>query len=289
MSKQSGLAPIIILAVVAILLLGGGGYAFLQTKGASSNPITDVANSVVNKVTLNPNCKENDPELCKFLNNWKVMKEYSVTSTSSDKSGKKSESKFELSGEDKFHMMMSIDGKEISNLITIGDVTYTKDYSDNKWWKQKAEKQKEDSLTKQFDFDESDNPSQKVEDKTTYKAEGKEACGSLQCFKYQVMEGNTTDSKEYIFFDDRDYLLRKMQIIDKEGTTESTFAYNGIKISEPSPTKDAKPGQLIVPGMGSEDVTKMEQQYKQEAEKMMKDAQNQVPEENTDTLNPDEN
>jgi hypothetical protein len=289
MSKQSGLAPIIIISVIAIIALAGGGYAFLQSKGTSSNPLSNVANSVVNKVTLNPNCKENDPELCKFLNNWKEMKEYSVISVSTDKSGKKSESTLEISGEEKFHMMLSADGKEVSNLITIGDITYTKDYSDNKWWKQKAEKQKEDSLTTQFDFDDSKSETPKTEVKTTYKAAGKEACGSLQCFKYQVIEGNMDGATEYIFFDDKEYLLRRMQTIEKDGImNDSMFAYSGVKITEPSPVKEAKADQLIVPGMGAEDAKQLEQ-YKKDAEKMLLDAQRDVPQDNTDTTYSEEN
>ncbi|MBI4040117.1 hypothetical protein HY389_02050 [Candidatus Daviesbacteria bacterium] len=238
MSKQSGVAPAAIIVVVVILAAIGGYFVLNKGGGVPSLPIGKA---------LNPNCKYNDPDLCKFINNWKDIKDYSVNSTTTAKSGPKFQTLVEASGTDKTKMVTSQDGKENYALIVIGDTTYTKDYSDNKWWKQVAPKAKaeETKAVDEFKFETKDTP----EDKTTYKAMGKEPCGNLTCFKYQVIDPASTDSTEYIYFDDREYMLRKMRSEAKDGTvSESTFAYSGVNISVPSPTKDAKPDQIILPG-----------------------------------------
>lgn len=274
--NQKGLAPIAVIALVVIIAVLGGGYYFMSQKGGVlSLP------GLPGGVTLNPNCKYNDPDLCKFLNNWKTLKNYKVVSKVASKTGPVSEVTFQLAGEDRFHMMMSQGGKENWNTIMIGDITYTKDYSDNKWWKQKQSKQK-DEVKEKFDFKFEDSIEQ-TEDKTEYKKDGKEACGSMQCFKYQVIIPGQTDMKETIWFDDREYLLRKMRTEDKEGNiTETEFTYQGVSISEPSPTKDAKedqvilPGGAVMPGISESDKKELEK-YQQESQKMMQQYQNYTP------------
>jgi hypothetical protein len=174
-------------------------------------------------------------------------------------------------------MVMSEGGKEGYNVITIGDITYTKDYADNKWWKQKQVKE---DIKKEFDFKFDDKDErEEVEDKTTYKKLDKESCGDRQCFKYEVINPDFADTKEFIFFDDREYLVRKMRTEGKDGeVTESEFTYSGVSVSEPSPTKEAAEGQVIIPGGGTipaiseedkaamEEAKKTGEQMKQELE-----------------------
>lgn len=240
MSKQSGLAPIVI--IIAVVLVAAAGGFFLLNKGGGGV-------SLPGGVGLNPNCKYNDPDLCKFINNFKLTNSYSAKSVTTDKSGTKTDSIFEGVGEDKTHMVLSQNNKETFNVITISDTTYTKDYTDNKWWKQKQPKQEKQ-------VENQTNPVEEIkmsetEDKTTYKKTGMEACGSMQCFKYQIIDPQNTDTTEYIWFDNSQYMLRKERSEGKDGTaTETTFTYSGVSIAEPSPTKDAKPDQIIMPTEG---------------------------------------
>lgn len=271
--NQRGLAPVAIIIAVVVVLAAAGGYYFMSQKGGAPS-IPGVPG-----LTLDPNCKYNDPNLCKFLNNWKNIKQFSVKSTTSVKSGPGSEVTFEINGEDKFHMMMSEGGKENWNVITIGDTTYTKDFSDNKWWKQKSAK-KED-LKNQFDFkfDESDQP--ETEDKTTYKAMGEEPCGNMTCFKYQVINPDSQGETEYIWFDNKDYLLRKQEVKSTDGSViVSEFSYSGVNISAPSPTKDAQEGQTVMPGGGT--IPAMSESAKKELEKAQQEMQNYTPPSDTD-------
>jgi hypothetical protein len=260
---EKGALPIIVIVVAVVVVAAVGGYLLMNKSGGGGPSVPGVPS-----LTLNPNCKENDPDLCKFINGFKEHKEFKINSVTSGKDGK-TDSVYESTGEDNYHMVTSADGKEMMNMIVLGDTTYTKDYSDDKWWKQVASKKTQD-LAEDFKKDYSEDTTT-TEDKTTYKKIGKEACGSMQCFKYQVIDPANTETTEYIFFDDREYQLRKTSSEDKEGnTSEANYTYGGVKIAVPSPTKDAKEGDIINPMSGAG----MSESDKQEMQKAMDSAKN---------------
>lgn len=265
--SQTGFAPIVLIIIAVVITATVGGYVLLN-KGAVSLPGAP-------GLTLNANCKFNDPDLCKFVNNWKTLNQYSAKSITTPKSGAKTEVNFEISGEDKFHMLTIEAGKEIYNVISIGDTTYTKDNTDNKWWKQKSPKQTQDLKNQsEFKVEESSKPE---EDKTTYKKITKEVCGSRQCFKYQTINPDLGDATEYIWFDDREYLLRKTSSESKElGLTVSEYSYDKLNIVVPSPTKDAAPGQIIVPS-GSAVTTLDNKTFEELKKNAENDVQKTVP------------
>lgn len=198
---------------------------------------------------------------------------FAGTSTMTDKSGKKTVSRFESQGADKTHMMTTENGKETFNFIQIGNATYMKDYSDSKWLKTVTEATKpEGKQTSGFNADEIKkmfNKEKQEEDKTTYKKIGKEKCGQYNCFKYQVMNPAVmVDITEYIFFDDSSYTMRKTQTVSQNGTvTEFEFDYNPVSISEPSPLKTLPNGTKVMPigppgtGMSQEQLQKLMEQY----------------------------
>lgn len=265
-SKQAGVAPIALIIAVVVIAAAVGGYFLLNKGGGVSVP------GLPKSVALNPVCKFNDPDLCKFINNFKVIDNFSAKSITTDKSGSKSESILENIGTDKTHMVLTESGKENFNVITIGDTTYTKDYSDNKWWKQVRPKitgtpeNIKDIITN----------TEAPEDKTTYKKIGMEACGTRQCFKYQIIDPAVTDSTDYLWFDNSEYLLRRQRSESKDGSaTDTEMNYSGINISIPSPTKDATPDQIIIPSGGS--IPGMSEQETKDLQDAVKKAQQQVP------------
>lgn len=235
--KPRGVSKVLIISVIAVVLLGVGGFVLMQKQGTgdlrSALPFV--------KPALNPDCKHNDPDLCKFLNNWQVQENYTVT-TKSAVAGMSMETIFKLSGQNKYQMLAKQNGSETSNIISIGDTTYTYNYEDNSWWKYTVASQDPNAestgdIQEQFDF--------KVEeaaDTTTYKKITKEACEDLSCFKYEVQSPDATGMKHYVWFDEKDYLLRKMVIEGGEsGINESVFSYDAVSISEPSPVKVGTP------------------------------------------------
>lgn len=254
--NQRGKSKLLLIIVAVVVLLGAGGFFVLSQNTGVSIPGM--------KAALNPNCELKDPELCKFMNNWVNQKDYSVASTS--KFGEMTvESVYEISGTDKYHMLSKQGGKEVSNVISIGDTMYTLDYSDNKWWKQtlkteEVETKPEEEMQDTVDFSD-------IKDTTVYKFIAKEACGDRMCFKYEIVDSASQDNvKTYIWFDDREYLIRKMVVEDgANGSMESVYTYGNVRISEPSPVKEGTPGMGAgAGGYSEEEAKKMMEQYQQQ-------------------------
>lgn len=220
---------IIVIVVVVIGALAFGYFKFFGKKdGAVSSVLSPSSSS---------ECKQDDPDLCKFLNNWKNPGDMTMTFSTTG-GGKTYQGVFKLDG-DNSEMTSATAGKEDMHVISIGETTYTLDYADNKWWKYTpTSSEASDSVVSEtkesLDFD--------ADGQTTYKKIGKEACGKFNCFKYQVVEPGNEDSTEYIYFDDKDYLLRKTRSEGKDGTiSESTIEYGNVSVSAPSPVKEGNP------------------------------------------------
>lgn len=225
---------VIIIALVVLAGIGFAGYRLLSKDDQPSSSNRSVADVAETEVP----CESDDKDLCKFFSSWKANQQYRMTVTS-DQDGT---STFEVDG-NKNRVAMTIDGKSYE-VITIDKTTYTK--AGSTWYKQ-AIKEADDDITSDFKLD-FDEPSKEAKDTTTYKKLGKEACGNLTCFKYQIIDSERKDDKEFIWFDDKDYQLRRSRSETKDSVTEMTFEYDGVSISEPSPVKELRPDQFIVPG-----------------------------------------
>lgn len=224
---------IIIIAVVVVVLMGALGYGAYRAlnKDQTSDSLGGGAASIP--------CDTDDKDVCKFLSSWKANKQYRMTSTGAD--GTKSV--FEIDGE-KTHAKMEMNGTPYET-ITIGKVTYTK--SGETWYKQTAKDTDNEVEDQKVEFKEpakEDGETEEAKNTTTYKKLGKEKCGKLMCFKYEVLDSSAPDQKQTIWFDDKDYQLRKTS----DGTTETTFEYEGVSIKAPSPVKELGENQYIIPG-----------------------------------------
>ena len=232
-----GVAHLALIAVI-VVVLAAVGFAAYRVMNEDKDKDSS-ANSTGQQNTQVP-CESDDKDLCKFFSSWKASKKYRIVSTAADGS----KSTFEVDG-DKSRVSMSMEGNPYE-VITIDKTTYTR--AGSTWYKQTI-KDAEDDVAKNYevDFDEPDDEGT-TEDKTTYKKLGKEACGNLTCFKYEVVDPAHADTKEFIWFDDKDYQLRRSRTESPEGVAEMTFEYDGVTVSEPSPVKDLAPNQYIVPG-----------------------------------------
>lgn len=227
--KKSPILAIVL--VVIVVLIAAGVYFVFFAKSAAKSILSSVA-------PISAECKYNDKDLCKFINGWKEVKYYTVNSTSTFE-GKEQKTVLKSVGTDKSQIIGSEAGTENMNIIRIGNDTYTKDYTDNKWTKMTSNPDKStfDSVNNGLEFDQKE---ESAVDKTEYKKIGTEACGKFTCFKYQVIDSAVTDSTEYILFDNKEYQLRKTISIGKDNNQSiAEFDYSKISIDVPSPVKEA--------------------------------------------------
>jgi len=259
---------LIIGGVLALLLVGGG--AVLATKKGTDGTPTTLGGSVAK--LFNAECRYNDPELCKFMNNWKMPSEYSMHSTMTSKSGPTIEFESQVDGED-MHTVMKDGGKVTHESITLGGTDYIKDLSDNVWWKIAKEETSplspaDDAVKIDYDFGEK---MAEVEDKTTYVRLGTEACGASTCYKYEIIDPENTTTKEFIWFDDEDYLMWKMRSEEQGGemtVSEIVTTYGDVTITTPSPVKEGTVLEAYgaASGMSKADIAEMKR-MQAEAEK----------------------
>lgn len=248
MKNQNGFAPVIVLVLAALVVALSGGYYFLnKSKGNSLETTGKNPLSSFGKTILNDQCSLKDRELCKYINkiasNPKLFQEGLTMKTTTTTGKTVTEGIFEIASDKETRMVSTNNGKEVMQIITINNTTYIKDYADNKWWKNttKTDDTKPNSNlidTKKIEA-EFKNQVKEMEINTTYKFIGKEKCGSLNCFKYQMnIKGMGETTTQYLLFDDVEYLMREMITEDKTGTKSIIeYLYGRVKISEPSPVK----------------------------------------------------
>lgn len=246
-ADQRGIGQLgLILGIVVVLIAGVVGWWVWQNnskKDKASN-----VSQVTEEAIKNAKCNYDDEDLCKFYTGWKAQPSYNVTSTTTQANGTKTTSLIKTEGSNKFYM--KLEGATSYEIIQIDDVMYTKT-ADGTWWKQTLAKSDLDKYKNQPSTDlqePSDSTNTTATDKSTYKKIGKEKCGSNTCFKYQVIDPDDTKTTSYIWFDDNNYQLRRMQSSNNQYTWDSTYDYTNVSITAPAPTKDLQPGQYLVPG-----------------------------------------
>lgn len=265
MKNSKAFSPIIIIIAVVVLAAGVIGYQYLGKSKGGGGAGKGLLN--IGGPALNANCKLNDPDICRYMNRALQGDMYkggfSGKSITTDKNGEQSESLWEISTDGKSHFITWENGKEVSEMINTGDATYIKDYTDGKWFKTsftktEGETKPDTSSIEEFKKKMQDEIKEK-EDKITYKNLGKEPCGNMTCFKYQIIDPEVTDAADYIYFDDKEYLVRKTRNEDKDGQViESTYEYKQVTITAPSPVKEMQTNM----GAGTtEDVTNLLKQY----------------------------
>lgn len=220
----------VIVAVVVLLVVGGVGWWVWQKN-----------NTPQQKAIKNAECNYEDKDICKFFASWNATDQYTFE-TSSQQDGQTVTMKIQVDGQDKTHVTFS--GDLNYETITIGNALYTK--AGDTWYKQTLSAEEVSNYQGDVDADFTE-PTEGG--KVTYTKVGTEDCGDRECFKYEMVDADQPGVKTYLWFDTKDYLLRRMQVVNADGTTtEMTVTYDSGSISEPSPVKELGENQYIVPG-----------------------------------------
>lgn len=252
---QRGFEPVMLVVMIVVLLvLVGGGYYFFTKQKDSDKP--GALDSAASK-ELHDACNKayDDKDFCRFASNWKFGGEMKITwATPEDDSV----SVIETDGNGNTRMTTTQGGSESYATITIGKTSYVKDPEQASWLKYEAPDT--DLYTEALgDFeDEFDFDSEVTKDTTKITKQGKEACGSLTCFKYTITDTNAPDEETTVWFDDKDYLLRQMTSRTSDGETTMTVEYEVADITEPSPVVDAP---SFSEGMSQEELQRLMEQY----------------------------
>lgn len=236
-SEQGFSKSIVIAAIVVVAVAGIGGWLVYKN---NSKPPANANTAAVRKALKNAKCDSGDANICKFFTSWNASRYYTANTTTTVGSTTNT-SVLKVDG-DNHHL--KINSELLSETITLGTALYTKDTEKNKWYKQTLTK----PSTTGFEYDASDLSANSG--KRTYKQLGKEACGELTCLKYQIINAADQDLKHYIWFDDYDYQLRKQTVEQNTSKATTTFTYDRVTITEPSPYTELRDGEVYIPGQG---------------------------------------
>ena len=241
-TDQRGIGHVLaILVLVVIVGLAGVGWLVIQKN--KNKATTNTAAPALAEAVKNAKCGYDDKDLCKFFTSWKAQKYYTLTSIN-ESDGQKSTTVMKADGK---KYSMKVTGGTPYETITIDDALYTK-AADGTWWKQIIPKADADKYTDAGTKLEEPTAAQATADTTAYKKLGKEKCGSFTCFKYQVIDPTDTGLTSYMWFDDDQYQLRRMQNTSASVTYDATYSYGKVSVSAPSPSKNLGPNQYLIPG-----------------------------------------
>ncbi|MBA2279275.1 hypothetical protein H0V99_02465 [Candidatus Saccharibacteria bacterium] len=238
-SDQQGAVHLVISIVLVLTAVGGVGYYVMnkQKKDKAGTEVQSVANKEVEKA-----CKQeiDDQDFCKFASNWSQDDNYKVVMSNTSAEGT-SVMTFEIQGKDKSRSVTTMNGAEVAAFVSIGNTSYIKDLSDGAWTKYTSDAPTDANVTDDLDFNfsEDDTDTTTPPDNTEYKKLDKEACGNLTCFKYQIVDPEEPNVTQFIWFDDKDYKLRRMVLTNTEGSSDMIYSYETVNIIEPSPVKEA--------------------------------------------------
>jgi hypothetical protein len=250
--------------VAAALLLVGAGCALFGKPDAA--PSEKAAEALPSQAELMKLCPYDDKDLCKFMTNWKEAPDYRSSMTSKEPGEPLMETSMEVAvGGKRSHMLAKQGGKAVSEFYSIDGTTYMYDYEQKVWWK--IPPQKDSPMmgaVPEIDINYGDD-GEIEKDETVYERLGKEACGDRQCFKYKVTAPDSTDV-QYLWFDDKEYALRKMRNESKNGAYyEMTITPGAVTIEAPTGTIKEMQTNSVDPfgTMSPEDKKAMEDQIKE--------------------------
>lgn len=244
--NQRGVAHIAIILAVVILAVAGGGYYFVTKANKDKSKDTNTSQSAEDAAAseaISAACKQevDDEDFCRYaasVSNLYANKEaYTAVSTGSME-GTTSTSTIKSDGKGNTYISTETpQGKTES--ITLNGTTYTKSPSQNVWYRLPKSDTPTDNGVEtdapEYNFDE---PEESSGPKTIYKKLGEEACGDLTCVKYQTYSEDSPSDTWTVWFDKKDFKTRKTEIASSGSKYTTTYTYEAVDISEPSPVED---------------------------------------------------
>lgn len=236
--SQNGFAHLGLIVIVAVVV-AVVGLAFWKVSSNKNSSTNNSGTAATKEAQTACEKSIDDKDFCKFASHADIAKAAYVATGTSVTSEGTSTMIIKADGKDNSDLTISQNGVEVTRYIYLDGATYTKTPDSDTWTKFPATSSaapKDTSPTSDIKI----NYSNITENNTvSYKNLGKEACGQLNCLKYQVVDTANSGSTQYIWFDTKDYLLRRWSTKDSSGSNDMTFTYpSSVTIAVPSPVQE---------------------------------------------------
>jgi hypothetical protein len=239
--QQQGMGHLLVVGL-AILVVGVVGFAGWKVASknspkASTNATTTSNKTEVQAATTSCVATYHDANLCNAVSHFNTDKiAHEVTFTATGASGNGTVMiKYDGKGNSSTTMT---GGSEAFNSITLDGNTYEQSSAGGVWYEYPSGTSSSSSSSSTVS-DPTSGMNLVLGSGNTYKPMGTVACGSMTCFKYEVVEASTPGTTTYVLFDNHDYLLRGLDATDSNSQTfDVTFSYpSSVVISKPSPVQ----------------------------------------------------
>jgi hypothetical protein len=238
--NDQGLGHALVVALVVVVIVAIGVVGFMVAKNHKST--TNNASSGSTNATSSTNTAENssclssyhDANLCHFASTTPFGKlAYAANIQVTNPQGQVSSVTLSADGKGNTSLTTSSNGQSLDSISLAGN-TYIKEAGSSTWIEYPAGAAGTVAPS---------NPTANMDvtlgaNGITFKSDGTVACGSLTCYKYQVVDTSQPSSTQYVYFDNSKYLLREWQAVDPtSGTSVMTITYPAVNITAPTPVQ----------------------------------------------------
>jgi outer membrane lipoprotein-sorting protein len=241
---ESGVSNIFIIIVIVVVLAIAGVIIWQVTKKSPSKTTTSSTTGSTTPASANISsaCLKifNDDRLCAFAEHTDIdTLSYIATGTATE-GANSTKVTFTVQHDSKNNTFLtySLNGQQIS-VINYNSITYLQNGLGATW----LEYTSSNAAAAAGIPNPVGNFELKFDNSTgagiTAIKDGTATCGKLTCYKYQVKVASKPNATQYVWFDNKDYLLREYTFSNSStGTTANiNFVYGAVTIAAPSPVQ----------------------------------------------------
>jgi hypothetical protein len=249
LNNENGLGHILILILVVVVIAGVGFVGYKVANNKSTPPVSTGSSqksgsnsssgqSSTSTLATDASClaSYHDANLCHFASNSANFDKTAYVATITETSPQGVASNMTLSSDGKGNTsLVAMSGGQQLSTVSLSGNTYIQTGTGTTWLEYPAGTAGNPS--------ESSNPTSAMNigvgsNGITFKAEGTASCGSLTCYKYEILDSAQPGTTQSALFDTKSYKLREWQESDStSGTTTMDITYQAVNIVAPSPVK----------------------------------------------------
>lgn len=233
-ADERGLTHILVAAgaVIVVLVVGLATWMVIGGQKAGSK---DNSNGTKTTNTIYASCMTNyhDSRLCKFASQYTPLAKtaYQATVVVTSPQGTVSNLTYSSDGGGNSEVTGTSDGQQLSS-IQLRGADYIR-VTGSGWIEYPAGATNTPAQT-----DPTANLNIAVgQSNLSFQYLGTQACGSMTCYKYQVVDRTQPTATQDMWFDTTSYKLRQWTYHGSTGSTSMTISYQPITIAAPSPVK----------------------------------------------------